>query len=152
MVSLAFCPNSNNVALSHSLISLEVAIGTSISTDVLLCCLLTSVTAPARLLLMNGTLCVYAPINSFETVQAKPGRLAVTCAKGQWGIWLLPGWGEELNQKCKVPFWRSRVWQLWFDRCDLCHSEMDEFKGNERAFLIEWLVGHAVQICMYLKA
>ena len=37
MVSLAFCPNSNNVALSHSLISLEVAISTSISTDVLLC-------------------------------------------------------------------------------------------------------------------
>ena len=55
------------------------------------------------------------------------------------------GGARNLNQKCKVSFGWSRVWQLWFDRCNLSYSEMDEFKGKERAFLIEWLVVHRVQ-------
>lgn len=55
------------------------------------------------------------------------------------------GGARNLNQKCKVSFGWYRVRQLWFYRCNLSYSEMDEFKGKERAFLIEWLVVHRVQ-------
>jgi len=34
---------------------------------------------------------------------------------------------------------------MWFDSCDLCHGEMEEFKGKETTVLNKWLVWQGLQ-------